>query len=179
MEIINLPLSHAALIQTSPISDHRGCFARLFCMEELGPVIGARHIVNVNHSYTANKGVLRGLHFQRAPHQEMKFVRCTQGAVYDVIVDIRRDSSTYLQWHAEVLSAENMRMLCVPEGFAHGFQSLEDRCEVIYLTTAYYNNEAEGGLRHNDPAIGIRWPLEVTDISVKDASHPYVKHQNR
>lgn len=174
MEIINLPLSQAALIHTTTMNDHRGSFTRLFCVKELGAVIGERHVVNVNHSRTANKGVLRGLHFQNDPHQEMKFVRCTQGAIYDVIVDMRRNSATYLQWHAEVLSAKNMCMLCVPEGFAHGFQSLEDRCEVIYLTTAHYASEAEGGLRYDDPALGIRWPLEVSDISDKDASHPYL-----
>lgn len=176
MEICRLSLSDAALIKTSPINDHRGSFTRLFCLNELSSVIGTRQIVNVNHSFTHRAGVIRGLHFQRLPHQEMKFVRCLRGSVYDVIVDIRNDSPTYMQWHSHVLNSKNMDMLCVPEGFAHGFQSLEDNCEVIYLSTAYYASNAESGIRYNDPALDIQWPMEVSDISEKDASHPFLEN---
>jgi dTDP-4-dehydrorhamnose 3,5-epimerase len=102
----------------------------------------------------------------------MKFVRCLQGAIYDVIVDIRPDSPTYLHWHAEILSSDNMNIICAPEGFAHGFQTLEDNCEVIYFTTTYYAPDHEGGIRYNDSAIAIDWPMAVTGISKKDMSHP-------
>ena len=129
----------------------------------------------MNHSYTNRAGVIRGLHFQRYPHQEMKFVRCLKGAVYDVIVDMRKDSPTYMQWHSQVLDPKNMDMMCVPEGFAHGFQALEDDSDVIYLSTAFYASDAEGGLRFDDPGLNIRWPLKVTGISDKDASHPYIE----
>ena len=176
MEIHSLSLSDAALIKTTVIGDHRGAFARFFCLKELSSVIGTRQIVNVNHSYTNRAGVIRGLHFQHFPHQEMKFVRCMSGAVYDVIVDIRKNSPTYLQWHSQVLDSKNMDMMCVPEGFAHGFQSLEDNCEIIYFTTTYYSPDHEGGLRYDDPSIAIDWPMEVTDISEKDMSHPFVKN---
>lgn len=175
MEICSLPLSEAALIKTTAVGDHRGAFARFFCLKELSSVIGTRQIVNVNHSYTHRAGVIRGLHFQRHPHQEMKFVRCLKGAVYDVIVDMRQDSPTYLQWHSQVLESKKMDMICVPEGFAHGFQSLEDDSEVIYLATAYYAADAEGGLRYDDPTLNIPWPMKVTGISDKDASHPFLK----
>ncbi len=175
MIIHPLPLSDAALIKTAAVGDHRGAFARLFCLKELSSVIGARQIVNVNHSYTNRAGVVRGLHFQYDPHQEMKFVRCMSGAVYDVIVDIRKDSPTYLHWHSQVLDSKNMDMICVPEGFAHGFQSLEDASEVIYLSTAFYASDAEGGVRFDDPALNIRWPMEVTGISDKDAAHPLIE----
>ena len=178
MEIRSLPLSDAALIKTTAIGDHRGAFARFFCLKELSSVIGTRQIVNVNHSYTNRAGVIRGLHFQHHPHQEMKFVRCLSGAVYDVIVDIRKDSPTYMQWHSQVLDSKNMDMMCVPEGFAHGFQSLEDDSEVIYLSTAFYASDAEGGLRFDDPAFNIRWPLKVTGISDKDASYPFTENSS-
>lgn len=174
MQICRLPLSGATLIKTSPIADHRGSFARLFCSKELSSVIGTRQVVNVNHSYTHRAGVIRGLHFQHYPHQEMKFVRCLRGAVYDVIVDLRQDSQTYMHWHSQVLDSRTMDMMCVPEGFAHGFQSLENNSEIVYFTTEYFTPECEGGVRYDDPAIGIDWPMAVTGISEKDASHPMI-----
>lgn len=178
MRVLNLPLSGASLVEAEPFSDHRGVFARFFCVRELSSILGSRTIVNVNFSNTAHKGALRGMHFQRPPFGEMKFVRCIKGQIYDVIVDIRKESPTYLKWHGEVLSAENMRMLVVPEGFAHGFQALEDNCELLYLTTAFYNGNAEGGLRYNDPVVGIKWPLPISDISEKDTVHPLFDSTN-
>lgn len=176
MIIQRLPLADAALVDAEPFSDHRGCFSRFFCSRELAPQVGERRIVNVNFSRTTRTGSLRGLHFQRPPHQEMKLVRCLRGAVYDVIVDLRRDSATFLKWHGELLSAQNMRMLLVPEGFAHGFQTLEDDCELLYLSSAFYEPGAEGGVRWDDPALALRWPLPVADISGKDAGHPLLGH---
>lgn len=172
MKIFNLRLPDAALIDAEPFCDSRGIFSRFFCSNELSTILGNRSIVNANFSRTLNKGSLRGMHFQCSPHEEMKFVRCIRGRVYDVIVDMRRDSSTFMQWHGEMLSEENMKMLVVPEGFAHGFQSLENNSELLYLTTAFYNSDSEAGVRHNDPILAIKWPLPIRDISEKDASHP-------
>ncbi|MRR57000.1 MAG: dTDP-4-dehydrorhamnose 3,5-epimerase [Deltaproteobacteria bacterium] len=175
MIIREIPLPGATLMATEPFNDNRGTFARFFCERELAHIMDDRRIVNVNYSLTRNAGAIRGMHFQRHPHQEMKLVRCIRGAVFDVVVDLREDSPTFLQWHGEILSAENMHMLCVPEGFAHGFQSLADDCELLYLTTSHYAPACEGGIRFDDPAIGIEWPLAVSDISRKDASHPLLE----
>lgn len=175
MKIVDLELSGAALIDAEPFHDNRGVFSRFFCAHELGTLLGERSIVNVNFSRTLTKATIRGMHFQRPPHAEMKFVRCIRGRIFDVIVDMRDDSATFMRWHGEMLSAENMRMLVVPEGFAHGFQALEDDSELLYLTTAFYHASAEGGLRYNDPLLGIRWPLPVASISEKDASHPLLE----
>lgn len=172
MIIRHLSLKPAALVDAEPFRDHRGVFARLFCVRELDAILSGRAVVNVNLSHTRRAGGIRGLHFQRAPFMEMKLVRCTRGAFFDVIVDLRRESPTFLRWHGEILSAENMRMMCVPEGFAHGFQTLEDDSEALYLTTAFHAPESEGGVRYDDPVVGVRWPLKATDISEKDGSHP-------
>jgi len=171
MIIQKLPLSDAAIIDAEPFEDNRGLFARYFCSRELEHIMKGRTVVNVNFSCTSKPGTIRGMHFQLPPHQEMKLVRCIQGAVYDVIVDIRKSSPTYLQWHGETLSAENMKMLCVPEGFAHGFQALDSNAEVLYLTTAFYNPKAEAGIRYDDPLLNIKWPIAVTEISTKDLSY--------
>lgn len=160
--------------QISRRDDHRGSFARLFCERDLAAAIGNRRIVQVNHSVTVAAGAVRGLHFQHPPHAEMKIVRCLRGRVMDVAVDIRRGSPTYLQYHAEELSSGNARMMIIPEGFAHGFQALEQDVEMLYLHTAFYAPESEGGLRHDDPALGIRWPMPVTDVSGRDASHALI-----
>ncbi len=172
MILHRLPLKDAVLVDAEPFQDYRGLFARLFCLRELEEVLGERKIVNVNFSRTLNPGAIRGLHFQRPPHQEMKFVRCVRGKVYDVIVDIRQSSPGFLSWHGEMLSANNMKMLCVPEGFAHGFQTIEENSEVLYLTTSFHVPDSEGGIRYDDPLLGIDWPLDVTDVSVKDSLNP-------
>jgi dTDP-4-dehydrorhamnose 3,5-epimerase len=167
-------INGAFVIDSEPFIDHRGAFARFFCEDELAEIIGNRHIVNVNFSRTDQKGAIRGLHFQYPPKAEMKFVRCIRGAVYDVIVDVRRDSSTFLKWFGIELSAENMKMLCVPEGFAHGFQVLEEFSEVLYFTTELYSSGHEGGLRYSDPVLDIEWPLNPTVVSEKDSHHPLI-----
>lgn len=172
MIIHNIPLVGAVLVDAEPFFDHRGVFSRFFCSRELALVMGNRQIVNVNFSRTSRIGTIRGMHYQHLPHQEMKLVRCIRGAVYDVIVDIRKDSPTFLRWHAETLSANNMKMLVVPEGFAHGFQTIEEDSELLYLSTEFYESGAECGLCYSDPVLGIQWPLAVGDISEKDASHP-------
>jgi dTDP-4-dehydrorhamnose 3,5-epimerase len=129
-------------------------------------------LAQCNLSFNRLAGTLRGMHYQRAPHAEAKLVRCTAGAIYDVIVDLRPESSTFMKWAAAELSAENRRLLYVPEGCAHGYQALTDGAEVFYQVSAFYHPPSEGGLRWDDPAFGIRWPLPVVAISAKDASYP-------
>ena len=154
--------------------DERGSFARQFCRAALQTVIGTRLIEQINVSVTSRAGSVRGLHFQHPPHAEMKLVRCLRGRVWDVAVDLRKGSETFLQWHAEELTRKNNRMFVIPEGFAHGFQALEDDCELLYLHTAAYAPDAEAGVRATDPRLDIAWPLPVSGLSQRDASHEWL-----
>ena len=153
-------------------ADVRGSFARWFCKEELSNLIGQRDIVQINHSRTVHVGAIRGLHFQRPPHAEMKLIRCLRGAVLDVVVDLRSNSPTYLRHHRETLREGDGKLLVVPEGFAHGFQTLEADTELLYLHTTAYAPAAEAGFHFNDPAFAIVWPLPATDISARDLALP-------
>jgi dTDP-4-dehydrorhamnose 3,5-epimerase len=146
--------------------------ARSWCKQELEAHGLNANVVQANVSYNKVKGTLRGMHFQKAPHQETKLVRCTRGAIYDVIIDLRPDSPTYKQWIGVELSESNYRMLFVPEDFAHGFITLEDNTEVTYQVTQYYTPGAEGGIRWNDPAFHIAWPIQPVVVSGKDQAHP-------
>lgn len=168
MNFIPTKLADAYLIELKSFSDDRGWFARAFCKREFEQIGHQKEWVQINHSMSREKGTIRGMHFQYPPHNEAKLVRCVSGKVFDVMVDIRRGSPTFLQWVAAELSAENRKMLYIPEGFAHGFQTLTDDVELIYHHSAYYAPEAEGGLRYDDPAIGIEWPLPAGNISAKD-----------
>ena len=174
MKIEATGISGVVVVQGSAFSDHRGVFQRLYCDRELAGVIGNRHIVQVNFSRTAQVGAVRGMHYQRPPHAEMKLVRCLRGTVWDVAVDLRADSPTFLRWHAVELTPENGRTLVIPEGCAHGFQALAPDSELLYLHTAHYTPEAEGGVRHDDPALAIGWPLPVADLSQRDQAHPSI-----
>lgn len=171
MKITPTAISGVAVVETNVFTDHRGEFARLFCVSDLAGVIGNRHIAQVNISRTKNPGAVRGMHFQRPPHAETKFVRCIKGAVWDVVVDLRAGSPTLLQWHAEELTAKNARMLVVPEGCAHGFQVLERDSELLYLHTELYAPEAEDGISYDDPLVAISWPLPISELSVRDRQH--------
>jgi dTDP-4-dehydrorhamnose 3,5-epimerase len=175
LKILSTPISDLMVAKTSPITDARGAFSRLYCENELAPLIGNRRIIQVNHSRSAKVGSLRGMHFQKSPHAEMKFVRCIKGEVWDVAVDLRKGSSTFLHWHAAKLSSSNMYMMVIPEGFAHGFQVLEAESELLYLHTAPFFPEAEGGLHYRDPLLAIDWPLPVTDLSFRDDKRAYIK----
>lgn len=161
-----------ALVEPTVFEDHRGTFSRFFCQNELKNVLDGRNIVNVNYSKTVKKGAIRGMHYQRTPCAEMKMVRCIKGTIFDVFVDIRRGSPTFLQWFGTTLSAENKKMLVVPEGFAHGFQALEENVEILYLATEFYSPDYEGGIHYNDPLISIKWPLDCAEVSVKDKAIP-------
>lgn len=155
-------------------TDSRGGFARLFCARELREVGWAEPVVQLNASWTAAAGTVRGLHFQRPPAAEAKLVSCLQGEIWDVVVDVRAGSPTFLRWHAEPLSGARGESLLIPMGFAHGFQALSDNVELIYCHTHQYEPTAEDALRFDDPALAISWPLPVRDVSDRDASHPWV-----
>jgi dTDP-4-dehydrorhamnose 3,5-epimerase len=165
-------LGGAWVIETEPFKDHRGKFARIFCQNELREIHHGKPIEQINYSITIQKGTVRGMHFQRSPKAEVRLVRCLKGTIFDVMVDLRHDSPTFLKWYGETLSAENMKMMYIPEGFAHGFQTLEENCEMLYLHTNFYSPGYEGGLRYDDPMVGIKWPLEVTGVSNRDGHHP-------
>ena len=171
MNIRMTPVEGAVVVENRPYTDHRGAFSRLFCERTLAEVIGERHIVQINHSRTSAVGAVRGMHFQHAPHAEMKMVRCIRGRVWDVVVDLRAGSPTFLKWHAEELCPKTSRMLVIPEGCAHGFQVLEAESELLYLHTAFYSPAAEGAICYNDPLLAISWPLPVTDLSERDKNH--------
>ena len=168
LEINPIPLKGAALIKTNPFYDERGIFTRFFCQKELSSLLGNRSIVNINFSTTTSTGAIRGLHYQQAPMCEVKLIRCIKGAVFDVMVDIRKGSSTFLQWFGQELNEKSKDMLYLPEGFAHGFQVLEDNSELIYLHTEFYSSEHERGLSPFDPALSIQWPLKVHTLSQRD-----------
>jgi dTDP-4-dehydrorhamnose 3,5-epimerase len=160
------------VIELDRLEDERGFFARSFCRDEFAAHGLRSSFVQCNISFNARRGTLRGLHFQASPHEEAKLVRCTRGAVFDVIVDLRKASATYRQWIAVELGADNHRMLYVPEGFAHGFQTLEDASEVFYQMSETFRPEASRGVRWNDPAFGIDWPLANPTVSARDADYP-------
>lgn len=168
------PLAGAFTIDVTPFQDNRGFFTRIFCEKEFAEHNLVQHFVQANHSGTNGKGVIRGMHFQHSPFCEVKLVKCVQGAIFDVIVDVRKDSPTFLKWFGAELSAENKRMMYVPAGFAHGFQSLTDYSEITYMVSNFYNKESESGIRFNDEAVGINWPLPVSLVSEKDQAIPLV-----
>ncbi|MBI9113159.1 dTDP-4-dehydrorhamnose 3,5-epimerase [Maridesulfovibrio ferrireducens] len=174
MHIIPCPIQGVFLLEITSIEDHRGSFARLYCQAELQSAGVHKPITQINTSLTLAKGAIRGMHFQHPPHAECKIVRCLQGSCFDVAVDIRKNSPTFLQWHGEMLSAENGKALVVPEGFAHGFQTLEENTRLLYLHTAMYAPEAEGGLLYNDQTLSINWPLPPQGISDRDRRFPHI-----
>jgi dTDP-4-dehydrorhamnose 3,5-epimerase len=173
MRFRELELPGAFLIALDRIEDERGFFARTFCRDEFAEHGLATEIVQANTAFNRRKGTLRGMHFQAAPHEEAKLVRCTRGAVYDVIVDLRRDSPTFTRWVSVELTVENDTMLYVPEGFAHGYQTLEDETETSYLMSQRYEPSAGRGVRWDDPAFGIEWPDEGDrTINERDRTWP-------
>ena len=171
---IPTPLSGVWQIHRKPISDTRGFFSRFYCAEEFATAGFKLPLVQINHSSSKQRGTLRGMHFQHPPQAESKIVTCIAGHIFDVAVDLRRDSATFLQWFGTELSAENQQSLLIPEGFAHGFQALSDDTEIIYLVTAAYSAAAESGLNPFDPTVNIQWPEAVSEISARDAERPYL-----
>jgi dTDP-4-dehydrorhamnose 3,5-epimerase len=166
------PLVGLKIIQRTAIGDARGFLSRIFCAEDLASAGCTWPIAQINHTLTKTSGTVRGMHFQFPPRAEAKLVSCLRGAVWDVAVDIRRGSPTFLKWHAEELSAANQRALLIPPGFAHGFQTLEPDCELLYLHSASYDPACEGALNPRDPALAISWAKEISSISEKDSNRP-------
>ena len=172
MRLCKTPLPGVFEAVSRAFEDERGRFSRLFCREELAVAHGERAVVQINYSLTRDVGAIRGLHFQYPPAAEAKWVRCLAGRIFDVAVDLRQGSKTFLRWHAVELSPEKANALFIPEGCAHGFQVLEPDSALLYLHTAAYAPAHEGAVRWDDPRIGIAWPLPVTEISERDRNHP-------
>lgn len=172
MQFNKTKLEGAYTIELDRLGDDRGFFARLFCSKEFADAGLIDSFVQINNSLTRDKGTLRGMHYQLPPSAEVKVVRCIQGALFDIILDLRPDSPTFCQWFGDTLSAENRRMMYVPKGFAHGFITLEENTEAFYLAGAPYAAEQERGIRYNDPKFNIKWPLEPVVISEKDKNWP-------
>lgn len=165
----DLPGSY--IIELDKKGDDRGFFARFFCKQEMAEQGLNNEVVQINNSLSQKKGTLRGFHYQLSPYAEDKIVRCINGSLYDVIIDLRKDSETFGKWFGEELSAENRKMMYVPKGFAHGLITLEPDTEIFYMVTQYYAPEYERGIRWNDPMFNVQWPIEPVEISDKDKNH--------
>lgn len=173
-DITETPLPGVHVIERKPIGDDRGYLERMFCQDGLAGLLPGKEIAQINQTLTTGRGTVRGLHFQHPPHSETKIISCLEGEVFDVAVDLRRTSPTFLRWHGEILSSENHKTILIPDGFAHGFQTLGDTCKMLYFHTAPYNQQAEGGLRPTDPKLEINWPLPLVGLSERDISHPLI-----
>jgi dTDP-4-dehydrorhamnose 3,5-epimerase len=174
MKFTETPLSGAYCIELEPFQDERGIFARTFCQKEFQRIGFNKQIVQINCSASRQTGTIRGLHYQIPPACETKIIRCIQGRIFDVMVDIRAGSPTLMRWYGVELSKDNLRMVYIPEGFAHGFQTLTDNAEIIYMSSAFYCPEYENGLRFDDPALAIRWPLPPVAVSPKDQNCSFI-----
>ncbi len=175
MKFRETPIAGAWLIDLDRIQDDRGYFARAWCKNELASHGLNAELSQANVGYSKLRGTIRGMHFQLEPMAEVKLVRCTRGAIYDVVVDLRPDSPTFCQWYAHELTAENSTMLYIPEGCAHGCQALADGSEFFYFASRPFSRELSRGVRYDDPAFNISWPLAITEISVADRSWPDFK----
>lgn len=169
-------LKNSYIIDIEPLADDRGWFARTYCKNEFNKIGLTQEWVQLNHSFTRQKGTIRGMHYQLPPYSEIKLVRCIAGAVYDVIIDLRIESSTFLKYFTIELSSKNRRMIYIPQGFAHGFQTLTDDSEIIYHHSQFYMPGAEGGIKYNDPKVNIEWPLPVKNISSRDNLHSLINN---
>lgn len=177
MNFIITPISGLYIVDFNKLRDERGLFARSFCKKEFAEIGLNKEFVQFNHSLTNYSGTIRGMHYQNEPHQEYKLIRCVRGRVFDVAVDLRRNSPTFLKYFSIELSEDNMLSILIPEGFAHGFQVLEDKTSLIYHHTEYYHPESEDGLRFDDPFININWPLPVTKMSDRDKNFSLIKKE--
>ena len=169
IKIKKLKLKGASELLLKKKSDDRGWFVRLFCKNELLSINKSKNIKQINSSFTKKKGTIRGFHYQEIPYQEDKLVTCLQGDVYDVIVDIRPNSPTFGKWINTIISSEKMNAIYIPKGFAHGYQTLSNNCQILYFHTEFYKKESENGFSYNSPFLNIKWPLKITNISKKDS----------
>ena len=170
--VSDTPLGDLRVVERKPIGDRRGYLCRIYCAEELSVAGWRGGIAQINQTLTEKRGTVRGLHFQLPPHAEFKLVTCIRGEVWDVAVDLRAGSPTFLRWYGDRLSADNHRALLIPAGFAHGFQALSDGVELLYCHSCSHVPTAESGLTPTDPRLGISWPLPIAELSVRDAGHP-------
>lgn len=175
MEFQELSIPGVYRVDARWIGDPRGGFARLFCQQEFEPYFGQSSIRQINYSINREQGTVRGLHYQNPPYAEVKIVRCVAGSIFDVVVDLRRGSPTFLNWVGVTLSAENRHALLIPHGCAHGFQTLADDSEILYFHSEYYTPTAEGGVRYDDPRLGVEWPLAPINLSDRDIAHPLIE----
>jgi dTDP-4-dehydrorhamnose 3,5-epimerase len=159
----------------SKFENNVGTFERLFCKKEFKNIGLLSEIVQINRNFTKYAGTIRGLHFQHSPSAEEKVITCLKGSVYDVALDIRKDSPTFLQWHSEILSDSNGKCMYIPKGFAHGFLTLVDNCEILYFHSEFYSEENEGAILYDDPRINIKWPIEIKHLSERDKKHLHLK----
>jgi dTDP-4-dehydrorhamnose 3,5-epimerase len=174
-KFFDTPLNGLKIIQKKPIEDNRGFFSRFYCAESFSVAGAECQVKQINHSYSRKKGTLRGMHYQEPPFAEVKYVSCIKGSIFDVAIDIRKDSPTFLHWYGEVLSDSNQKSLLIPQGFAHGFQTMVDDCELIYVVSNPYNSTSEHALNPFDARLNVEWPLTVTDISEKDKNCPFIQ----
>jgi len=174
MRFTRTDIPGVAVVERPQYGDTRGFLARLYCAEALGAAGWTAPVAQINHTFTAAVGTVRGMHFQHPPHAEMKLVSCLEGEIWDVAVDLRRGSPTFLHWHAERLSAGNRRALLIPKGCAHGFQTLSDHCVLVYCHSHPYVPAAEGGVRYDDPALRIAWPLPARNLSQRDQAYQLI-----
>jgi dTDP-4-dehydrorhamnose 3,5-epimerase len=173
-DFISTPLKGLIIVQRQAMEDYRGFLSRFYCAEEFCETGVTKPIAQINQTRTYKKGTVRGLHFQYPPYAEMKLVSCLQGEILDVAVDLRCNSPTFLHSYTEILSASNRKSLLIPEGYAHGFQTLTDDCELIYLHTAAYHREAEGAINVLEPRLNINWALPISELSERDRNHPFI-----
>ena len=168
------PLEGLYIVNTEMFQDERGSFMRAFCSKDLSSILEEKTLSQINLSTTRHKGTVRGMHYQLPPYAETKIVRCVKGSIFDVAIDVRKESSTFLQWFGIELNDQNNKALLVPEGFAHGFQALTDNSLTLYLHSALYQCDAEQNISHEDPAFHIKWPLAPTYVSQKDQNVPFI-----
>jgi dTDP-4-dehydrorhamnose 3,5-epimerase len=176
-QVRNTPIAGVRVIERARLADERGFLTRLFCADELAAAGWLQPVAQINHTLTRLQGTVRGMHFQRPPHAEAKLVSCIRGRVWDVAVDLRQGSPTFLTCFGTDISADNGCALMIPDGVAHGFQTLTADCELVYLHSAAYHPASEGGVRPNDPAVPIQWPLTITEMSARDRAHPLLTPQ--
>lgn len=175
-KIITTSMKDLYILNRCPIEDERGYFERLYCSSQFEGYFPGRKIEQINHTLTKKCHSVRGMHFQKKPFSEIKIVSCVKGAVYDVAVDVRKDSPTFLQSYGEILTDKNHKSLIIPEGFAHGFQTLSDDCELVYMHTTSYQPSSEGCINPRDPKLSIDWPHEITCISERDSNQCFIKN---
>jgi dTDP-4-dehydrorhamnose 3,5-epimerase len=176
MQINVQPIEGLYMVELNPFVDSRGSFSRIFCSNELKNVMNNENIVQINISKNNQKGLIRGIHYQKKPNAEMKLINCIKGKIYDVVVDLRINSKTFLQWRSYELSQDDNKLLIIPKGCAHGFQTLAENSNLLYFSSEFYSADNEGGINYNDPLINIKWPLPIGEVSNRDKEFKFLNN---